>query len=222
MGGKGDRDRDYDDHDEGSSKKVIKTKSVTINKSSDRHEEGISQAGGETIKNIMNIILIVFLTLVTLAFVYMFAKNPVLVITLSCVFIMLYAVMILYMINKVSSEDGFSDNTVTRILRWSTMTVLIMAIMIAVATLLGAKAKDMIGKPGPQRVAQPQQQQQQPQQPKQQQQQMPKQQQPQRQQGQQNRQQFQPQQYQPQQQQFQPQQQQIQPQQQFQQFQQFQ
>lgn len=211
-----DNDRDRED----STKKITQKSVTTIRKSSD-HEEGISEAGGETIKNLLNILLIVFLTLVTLAFVYFFAKNPVLVITLSCGFIIMYSVMILYMINKVSSEDGFSDNTVTRILRWSTMTVLILAIMIAVATLLGAKAKDLMGKPGaPQRGPQPAgnvQQQLQPQQPRMQQ--LPRQQ-PQQMQRQQvpqlGRPPLQPAQFQPQQQPLQQSQQQSQ--QQFQQF----
>lgn len=182
-----DRDRDRD------SSKVTRSKSVTITKSSSGQGDGMSQAGGETVKNLLNILLIVVLTIMTLAFAYFFAKNPVLVITLSCVFIMMYSIMILYMINKVSSEDGFADNTITRVLRWSTMTVLIMAIMIAIATLLGAKAKDIMGNNAPKGgQAQPQPKMQQPMQQPQQQQPKPPQQQRQ-QPGPQNRQPFQPQ-----------------------------
>lgn len=91
----------------------------------------------QTVRSLMNILLMVLLSLVTMAFIYLYAKKPVAVVVAACGFIALYATLILYVVNAASDEDPYEDPALTVILRWSTMVVLLLSILVAIASLVG-------------------------------------------------------------------------------------
>lgn len=103
-----------------------------------------SSGDQRTVDSLLNILLMVFLSVVTMVFIYMYAKHPVMIVVASCGFIALYAALILYVVNQVSEDDGFEDPILTVILRWTTMVVLVLSILVALSSLIGSRMQPLM------------------------------------------------------------------------------
>ena len=122
---------------------VVKKSSYTTSVSSSPPPRR-SPGDQRTVSMLLNILLMVFLSVVTMAFVYMYAKHPAMIVAASCSFIALYAMLILYVVNQVSEDDGFDDPVLTEILRWTTMVVIVLSILVAMASLMSGRVASMM------------------------------------------------------------------------------
>lgn len=121
---------------------VVKKSTYTTSVSSTKPRR--SSGDQKTVDALLNILLMVFLSVVTMVFIYMYAKHPVMIVVASCGFIALYAALILYVVNQVSEEDGFEDPILTVILRWTTMVVLVLSILVALSSLVGSRVQPLM------------------------------------------------------------------------------
>lgn len=114
-------------------------------------------ADTKTVTMLMTIVSTVVLSLLALLFIQYYSTNRTAVIVISCAYIAVYGAFVMYVTNQVAEDDCFKDRTLTRVLKISTILVLFLAIMIALATLVmplfvKEKPKDAAPSNGPRMV----------------------------------------------------------------------
>jgi hypothetical protein len=109
-------------------------------------------ADAKTLSMLITIGTTLILAFMGLIFIWFYRGNRILVLIASCVYIALYGAFVMYVTNQVDQDDCFQDKTAVLLMKGSTIMVLFVAIMIALATvllpLIEPKKPDGPGGPG--------------------------------------------------------------------------